>query len=143
MKWNRETNRRKYETYGVLVTVLSLQMIVIYADGNFDVWDAAVGAVGFLFAAGYLWQVLPVNIIEVSLCSCIFSISLFVLVFVYNSSDVCGRRSKEFEECIAGMNAVSEITFLEGAAVMAASVVGLWYLFYVAHVVWRKFIEQS
>lgn len=44
----------KFNDYGTLVTVVSLLLIVVYATGKYDAWDALISIMGIWFGSLYL-----------------------------------------------------------------------------------------
>ncbi|WP_342340285.1 hypothetical protein [Alteromonas macleodii] len=44
----------RFDRYAVLITVLSLMLVVTYADEPYDEWDCFIGFVGVFFGAMYL-----------------------------------------------------------------------------------------
>jgi len=44
----------RFDRYAVLITVLSLMLVVTYADEPYDGWDCLIGFVGVIFGVMYL-----------------------------------------------------------------------------------------
>ncbi len=51
---NSHGQQNTFNSYGTLVTVASLILVVVYASGGYDGWDALVSLMGLWFGSYYL-----------------------------------------------------------------------------------------
>lgn len=71
--------QNKFNSYGTLITVASLILIVVYASGAYDGWDALISLMGLWFGGYYLWQKAQFDWPSQFLASLITSCSLVLL----------------------------------------------------------------
>lgn len=68
-------------SYGLLLTVLSLLCVVIYSGDPYDAWDFLLGGLAFGFATLYFRAINKLQTFELVLVSLIMSLGLVAIVF--------------------------------------------------------------
>ena len=78
------TNKQDlYDHYGTLITVFSLVMIVVYSSDRYDIWDAILGIIAFVYGLSYLWRQVTRSLVTHLLVSAITSTSLVLMIGFY------------------------------------------------------------
>ncbi len=76
-----EVLEKKYNTYGLLITVSSLFMVIIYTGGDYDGWDVIIAFFAAMFGFSYLKDKMPIDWFSCFVASFIFISSVSSLVF--------------------------------------------------------------
>lgn len=72
--------RERYNSYGVLITILGLVAVVVFTEGGYDIWDMVIASVGIAFALGFLFQIADLDWWERMLGALIIGMGLAVLI---------------------------------------------------------------
>jgi len=87
---NDDAIRILHNNYGVLITVLSICLLVVYAEGVYDFWDLSIGLIIFLFSLSFMIRVGRIEIGEKFLLSLITGIGLSITLAAGVSLSICG-----------------------------------------------------
>lgn len=75
---------KKYNTYGLLITVASLLMVVTYATGKYDYWDLVISVLTTYFSYCYLKDKMQIDFFS-TLVVCFIALkssSMFIISFI-------------------------------------------------------------
>ena len=99
------------DRYSGLVTALAVLMVVIYAEGDYEKWDAFLGFIGFILGLKYIPEAEDKGNFFVFLVASLLSISFVaMLFFVFQHSQI-------LRESMPLISNSSFNTFLGGIAV--------------------------
>jgi len=72
---------KKYNTYGLLITVASLLMVISYAGGEYDGWDIIIALFSCVFGVSFLKHKMPIDWFSSYVASFIAFSSASTIVF--------------------------------------------------------------
>lgn len=64
------SDQEKLTTYGALITVFALLLIVVYAPDDYDIWDAVIGGAAVWFGLFYLLSKLGKDLFSITFRKC-------------------------------------------------------------------------
>lgn len=75
------SDQEKLTTYGALITVFALLLIVVYAPDDYDIWDAVIGGAAVWFGLFYLLSKLGKDLFSITLGSALVGVGAAVILF--------------------------------------------------------------
>jgi hypothetical protein len=92
--------RERHNSYGVISTVLALEIAIVYASENYDDWDTVTSLVGLVFSVSFLTRVTDKDALELLLAS--FLAGLSALIFVIALSALIFDGASDFSSWLDG-----------------------------------------